>query len=704
MIKRRVKARPKSTTYTGYFVELDLSKIYNELDNISLIKFFIKMKRQLTSILLFSALLVGGASTFVSCTDNESDSAYDTSVSQIAKLTELNKWLGELKETNPDLASAIDARIQANMEVIKDGVYADRERIEAAIQGSEAYQNLQGQVNGVDSRVSALERLRLTDSIAAKKITDALNQRLDSVHGSLNEALNILLEQKLDGITVNATENPVTGYWNASFTGLNLKLASSFYGVAAEGTEEWGGVIEPDSVLGKGGNAGYLYVSLNPTEIDPSLVKVELVNSQGEPAKGFKLGDIDNTDKVLTFGTKAATVSANGFYQVPVIASDPQNDGVEFDKGALAAAAKNALNELRNPKSNDLDLSLIASALYKNIPVLTAYGVKAEYYLYNPDTKNLELKKTVKHAVSDYDIAAFAVKPVSYKFLKDNATLDKLSDWAVENFRLPSLSSKLNKFADALDVKVSLSEDKQKVNVYTIVALTDVTADQDPATKSVWFYNNGVRIDGSEIKNVSDFKKIVSKEDGNTQNVYKITTTDNTIAEVISELNTQIAGKLEPIKNDINKVGDKWENVIAKVNPLLSKVASKIGSANKLLQPTILYKDQNGNPNTLSTIGGRLGTRFVGTGATTLYATSWTAELFAPAYKKSISVKADKAENEGGATVTLTNGKSAAEPFDGSINKVIFNATKAGEYTIVYKAIDYSGVEADDKIFHVVVK
>lgn len=661
------------------------------------------MKRQLTSILLFSALLVGGASTFVSCTDNESDSAYDTSVSQIAKLTELNKWLGELKETNPDLASAIDARIQANMEVIKDGVYADRERIEAAIQGSEAYQNLQGQVNGVDSRVSALERLRLTDSIAAKKITDALNQRLDSVHGSLNEVLNILLEQKLDGITVNATENPVTGYWNASFTGLNLKLASSFYGVAAEGTEDWGGVIEPDSVLGKGGNAGYLYVSLNPTEIDPSLVKVELVNSQGEPAKGFKLGDIDNTDKVLTFGTKAATVSANGFYQVPVIASDPQNDGVEFDKGALAAAAKNALNELRNPKSNDLDLSLIASALYKNIPVLTAYGVKAEYYLYNPDTKNLELKKTVKHAVSDYDIAAFAVKPVSYNFLKDNATLDKLSDWAVENFRLPSLSSKLNKFADALDVKVSLSEDKQKVNVYTIVALTDVTADQDPATKSVWFYKNGVRIDGSEIKNVSDFKKIVSKEDGNTQNVYKITTTDNTIAEVISELNTQIAGKLEPIKNDINKVGDKWENVIAKVNPLLSKVASKIGSANKLLQPTILYKDQNGNPNTLSTIGGRLGTRFVGTGATTLYATSWTAELFAPAYKKSISVKADKAENKGGATVTLTNGKSAAEPFDGSNNKVIFNATKAGEYTIFYKAIDYSGLEAD-KIFHVVVK
>lgn len=665
------------------------------------------MKRQLTSILLFSALLVGGASTFVSCTDHESDSAYDTSVSQIAKLTELNKWLGELKETNPDLASAIDARIQANMDVIKDGVYADKERFEAAIQGSEAYQNLKGDVEGVDSRVSALERLRLTDSIAAKNITDALNHRLDSVSGSLNDVLNILLKPELTGITVNATENPVTGYWNASFIGLNMKLASSFYGIAAEGNEDWG--VKANQVLGKGGNAGYLYVTLNQTDVDPSLVKVELVNSQGEPAKGFKLGSIENTNKVLTFGTRAASVHTQGFYQVPVIASDPQNDGVEFDKGALAAAAKNVLNELRNPKENDLDLSKIASALYKNIPELTAYSVKAKYYLYNPDTKNLELKEIVKQVTSDYDIAAVAVKPVSFNFLKDNATLDKLSGWAVENFRLPSLSSKLNKFADALDVKVSLSEDKQKVNVYTVVALMDVTAQQDPTTKSVWFYDkNGVKIDGSEIKNaevslVTTTPLNVEKPNGTTeahiQNVYKITTTDSTIADIVDELNTQIAGKLQPIKNDINKVGDKWENVIAKVNPLLKKVASKIGSANKLLQPTILYVDQNGNPNTLSTIGGRLGTRFVGTGATTLYPTSWTAELLAPAYKKQIFVKEPGAE-------ILVNGKATkeGETFDGSLNKVIFNATKGNTtYTIVYKAIDYSGVEVE-KTFYVNVK
>lgn len=660
------------------------------------------MKRQLTSILLFSALLVGGASTFVSCTDHESDSAYDTSVSQIAKLTELNKWLGELKETNPDLASAIDARIQANMNVIKDGVFADTARVNAAIQGSQAYKNLKGQVDGVDARVSALERLRLTDSIAAKKITDALDHRLDSVSGSLSNALNILLEQKLDGITVNATENPVTGYWNASFTGLNLKLASSFYGVAAEGNEDWG--VKTNQVLGKDGNAGYLYVSLNPTEIDPSLVKVELVNSQGEPAKGFKLRDIDNTDKVLTFGTKAASLSANGFYQVPVIASDPQNDGVEFDKGALAAAAKNALNELRNPKSNDLDLSLIASALYKNIPVLTAYGVKAEYYLYNPDTKKLELKKTVKHAVSDYDIAAFAVKPVSYNFLKDNATLDKLSDWAVENFRLPSLSSKLDKVIDAIKVE-KMTVNNSTVNVVSILAATNVDVKVENGYLVFTNTTNNTAVGNIKLDAPTTVKTVgapIEVATGKYQQVYQITSTIDPITKVLDEVVDNVNGQLQPIKDVLSKTGSKWENVIAKVNPLLQKVSSKIGSVNKFLQPTILYVDKNGNPNTLSTIGGRLATRFVGTGATTLYATSWTAELFAPAYKKAISVETENGTpvDEKIASVTLADGTSAAEPFDGSINKVIFNATKAGTYTIVYKAIDYSGVEKE-KTFNV---
>ncbi len=683
------------------------------------------MKRQLTSILLFSALLVGGASTFVSCTDHESDSAYNTSISladaiaqQKDSLTRLNAWLGELKTKNPSLAAAIDARIKENHDAIKDLLDKDfvtYGKLNADIQGSKAYTD-----SLVKSEITAVEKLRATDSAAYARMDSVLNTKIvalgtkvDSLHmdvtssitkmkEEMNKALDFLVNKNLSNIAINATENPVTGYWNAAFLGSQLNLVSSFYGVAAEGSEDWG--IDANEVIGKKGNAGYIYVSLNPTELDPSLVQVELVNSQGEPAKGFKLGAIENTDKVLTYGyTRAA--SKNGFYQIPVIADDPQNDDYALDKGSLKEAAKTVLGELKDHNGNDFDLSKVAAALYKNNlnNKLTAYTVKATYYLYDAETGKM-VKKT--QVAPTYNLAAFAVKPLSFNFLKDNANLDKLSGWAVENFRLPSLSSRLNKFADALDVKVTLSEDKQKVNVYTVVALMDVTAKKDETTGSVWFYDkNGAKIAGSEIKNAEvslvttttlNVETITGTE-SHDQHVYKITTTDDTIAKVIEELNTQLADKLEPIKNNINKVGDKWDNVISKVNPLLKKVASKIGSANKLLQPTILYIDQNGNPNTLSTIGGRLGTRFVGTGSTTLYATSWTAELLAPAYKKSISVLED------GATVTLTDGTSAAKPFDGSVNKVIFKATKARTYTIVYKAVDYSGVEVE-KTFYVNVK
>ena len=666
------------------------------------------MKRQLTSILLFSALLVGGASTFVSCTDHESDSAYNTSISladaiaqQKSDLTNLNEWLGELKKKQPSLADAIDARIKANLEAMDKGAISELGQyatLDAAIQGSRAYTDLNKKV---DDHIKAIEDLRKSDLEAAKKFTDELNERLENIEGSVQDlqdrydmAFDFLMNKKLDNIAINATENPVTGYWNAAFLGSQLNLASSFYGVAVQGHKNW---CEANDVLGKGGNAGYLYVSLNPTELDPSLVKVELVNSQGEPAKGFELGDIESTDKVLTFGYTRAT-SKNGFYQIPVIASDPQNDDIALDKGSLKEAAQNILAELKDPKGNDFDLTKVAAALYKNNlnNKLQAYTVKASYYLFNPETGKLELK----HAVAPtYNVAAFAVKPLSFNFGKDNQYLDKLSDWAVENFRLPSLSSKLDKVIDALNVEISYDK-ADEFYTYSVITPNGLFCQQDG--NDVVIYGQGTNIDNGQlvdgelyrIKNATVEKKFVSTGGTAAEFVFVIKTKDSTIADLLASANKQIAGKLQPIKDVLSKTGSKWENVTAKVNPLLKKVASKIGSANKLLQPTILYMDKNNNPNTLSTLGGRLGTRFVGTGATTLYATSWTAELLAPAYKKSISVKGD------GATVTLADGTSAAEPFDGSINKVIFNATKPGPYTIVYKALDYSGVLVE-KTFNV---
>lgn len=667
------------------------------------------MKRQLTSILLFSALLVGGASTFVSCTDNESDSAYNTSVSladaiakQKSDLKGLNDWLGKLKEEKPSLADAIDARIKANLEAMDKGAISELGQyatLDAAIQGSKAYTDLNKKV---DDHIKAIEDLRKSDLEAAKKFTDELNERLENIEGSVQDlqdrydmAFDFLMNKKLDNIAINATENPVTGYWNAAFLGSQLNLASSFYGVAVQGRKNW---CEANDVLGKGGNAGYLYVSLNPTEIDPSLVKVELVNSQGESAKGFKLGDIEKTDKVLTFGYSRAA-SKNGFYQIPVIASDPQNDDIALDKGSLKEAAQNILAELKDHKGNDFDLTKVAAALYKNNlnNKLQAYTVKASYYLFNPETGKLELK----HAVGQYNVAAFAVKPLSFNFGKDNQYLDKIGA-KLSTFVIPSLSSKLAKYINAIDFKVEYDGAKQ-IDVYTIFATSQFECEQvgdnvivkgwerNPETGYWEYKEDGIYT----IKNAT-----VEKVGEDYEKVYVIKTTDKTVENLLTSINDQIAGKLTDVKNDINKVVNKWDNLIAKVNPLLNKIGSKFGSANQLLQPTILYKDQNGNPNTLSTLHGRLGTRFVGRGETTLYPTSWTAELLAPAYAKKVYVEG----NPEGAKI-IVNGvvQTKDTQFDGAINSVTFKATAAGTYTIHYDAVDYSG-EVEEKTYSVVVK
>lgn len=686
------------------------------------------MKRQLTSILLFSALLVGGASTFVSCTDHESDSAYNTSISladaiakQKSDLTDLNLWLGNLKEENPSLAKAIDARIEANLKAMDKGAISELGQyatLDAAIQGSQVYKDLNMKV---DDHIRAIENLRKEDEKAAKMFTEDLNERLEQIEGSVSgeaearkkvqavydQAFDYLVNKNLTSIAINATENPVLGYYNAAFLGSKLNLVSSFYGTAAQSNQDWD--ITPGEFLNNG-DAGKIYITLNPNEIDPECITdLKLVDSQGNEAKGFKLGDIQTTDRVLTYGfTKAA--SANGFYEVPVLATDPANDDFSLNKGELKEAAKNIIAKLQNPKESNLNLSQIATTLYRSVNnQLKAYTVKATYYLYDPTVTNEDGTKGAlveKHQVAPtYDMAAFAVKPLSFNTLKDNQSLKNLG-LALDKYMIPTLSDKLGKFMDALDVQVELSEDKKNLNVYTIVALADVTVQYDNATKKAWFEKNGAPIAGSEIKNVTEVKEITSTdlEGGHVQKVYKIKTTDSTIADVVAELNKQLNTKLQPVKDAIQNAANKWDSAIQPVNTLLHKINAKIGNVNELLQPTLLYKNSNtGDWNTLSTLGGRLGTRMTGTGSTVLVATSWTGELLAPAYKKSVYVKGNPSE----AKVTLMDGTTPAKKIAGSTQKVLFTATPAAKgksYTIVYEAVDYSGVSAAKKEYHITVE
>ena len=694
------------------------------------------MKRQLTSILLFSALLVGGASTFVSCTDHESDSAYNTSISladaiakQKAELTKLNSDLERKHDADKE---ALSRRIEANENALNNGALSELGQyatLDLAIQQTMFYTN---EFKDVKDDILALEQFREDYPKEAKQVTDALENKFKTLdkkvsdeataQQALNEAYNTafdyLINKNLQNIAINATENPVLGYYNAAFLGSKLNLVSSFYGTAAQKKTDWG--IAKDDFLNNG-DAGKIYITLNPNEIDPECITdLKLVDSQGNEAKGFKLGDeegnlIKTTDKVLTYGfTKAA--SANGFYEVPVRATDPANDDFSLNKGELKEAAKNVIAKLQNPKESNLNLSQIATTLYRSVNnQLKAYTVKASYVLYDP-TQPVEKRFVVKSQVAPtYDMAAFAVKPLSFNTLKDNQKLKNLG-LALDKYMLPTLSDKLGKFMDALDFQIS-NEDGKQIKMYSMLSSKNVRC---------WEEGNDVIISNSNgetytLKNTkiardlsswnlnTEVYKYVPEWGGYTytdpavgeyERLFVFETTDNTIDELIGSINDQIGTQLQPVKDAITNAATKWDNAITPVNNLLHKINAKIGNVNELLQPTMLYKSTKTNSwNTLSTLKGKLGTRMTGiNGSTVLVATSWTGELLAPAYKKSVYVK------EPGANVTLMDGKTSAKtPFSGSTQKVLFTATAKGNYTIVYEAVDYSGVSAK-KEYHITVE
>ncbi len=701
------------------------------------------MKRQLTSILLFSALLVGGASTFVSCTDHESDSAYNTSISladaiakQKAELTKLNSDLEKKHDTDK---KALEDRIKANEKALDNGALSELGQyatLDLAIQQTKFYTK---EFKDVKDDILALEKFREDYPKEAKKITDALEKKFkeldkkvsdeaeaqEKLNEAYNTAFDYLINKNLQNIAINATENPVLGYYNAAFLGSKLNLVSSFYGTAAAQNQDWD--ITKGEFLNNG-DAGKIYITLNPNEIDPECITdLKLVDSQGNEAKGFKLGDIQTTDRVLTYGfTKAA--SANGFYEVPVLATDPANDDFSLNKGELKEAAKNVIAKLQNPKESNLNLSQIATTLYRSVNnQLKAYTVKASYVLYDP-TQPVEKRFVVKSQVAPtYDMAAFAVKPLSFNTLKDNQKLKNLG-LALDKYMLPTLSGKLGEFMDALDFQIK-NEDGKQIKAYSfITTTTNSFYCVEDGNDVVIIDRNGnekQRIPNSRLanslygwyENWAIYKRVPIEtpwgeswtyqrqdmEVDQHENIYVIETTDNTIDELIGSINEQIGTQLQPVKDAITNAADKWDNAITPVNNLLHKINAHISDVNQLLQPTMLYKSTKTNSwNTLSTLKGKLGTRMTGTGSTVLVATSWTGELLAPAYKKSVYVKGNPAE----AKVTLMDGTTPAKKIAGSTQKVLFTTTAAAKgknFTIVYEAVDYSGISVK-KEYHITVE
>ena len=561
------------------------------------------MKRQLTSILLFSALLVGGASTFVSCTDHESDSAYNTSIS----LADAIKQLDALKLANQQL--------QANIDDLKSDVATNKDKI------------------------AALEAQVAANKAAIENLNGTWTEKFQKLNTQLNESIGAL------GNRATALEEAVDKI-NGQLPAELAKLNQAIQDIAELKTKS--------------------------KEVDELQKKLDELN---EKLYGKLAGEGDiNTLK----------------------------DAIDTINGQLKEAAKYVLAKLQDPKSTSLNLSGLASALYSNLNnQLTAYGVQASWK--QKDQNGNEVEKVV---TSEIKLAAFAVKPLSFDFLANNSKLDNLS---LDRFMLPTNLSEKQKGISGLDFNNIIDPSTGKtIEVATVVAVPGVKIVANGTDLDIIQISDGKKL--NTIKNAyivssekasKDISIEVNGETGSTTldtYIYQIKVKDDTMKDLITDLNKNLSTTLGPVKTALdwaNTLAGKYDQNVATVNNLIKKVEGVIKNVNKFLQPAIMFKADNGSWNFVST-GSHFATSFVGVGATPLVATSYTAELLAPAYKKQLYVK------EAGAEI-LVNGKATKSAFNGQIQKVVFNASKAGNYTIVYKAIDYSG-KVVEKNFYVTVK
>ena len=561
------------------------------------------MKRQLTSILLFSALLMGGASTFVSCTDHESNNAYNASISIADAVA---KQIDALKLANQQL--------QANIDDLKSDVVTNKDKIAA----------LEAQVA---ANKAAIENLNGTWTEKFQKLNTQLNESIGAL-GNMATAL----EEAVDKI-------------NGQLPAELAKLNQAIQDIAELKTKS--------------------------KEVDELQKKLDELN---EKLYGKLAGEGDiNTLK----------------------------DAIDTINGQLKEAAKNVLAKLQDPKSTSLNLSGLASALYSNLNnQLTAYGVQASWK--QKDQNGNEVEKVV---TSEIKLAAFAVKPLSFDFLANNSKLDNLS---LDRFMLPTNLSEKLKGISGLDFNHIIDPSTGKtIEVATIVAVPGVKIVPNGNDLDIIQISDGKVLNTIKNASIEGEEKEVNKDisiEGSTGSaalttyIYQIKVKDDTMKDLIADLNKNLSTTLGPVKTALdwaNTFAGKYDQNVATVNNLIKKVEGVIKNVNKYLQPAIMFKADNGSWNFVST-GSHFATSFVGVGATPLVATSYTAELLAPAYKKQLYVK------EAGAEI-LVNGKATKSAFNGQIQKVVFNASKAGNYTIVYKAIDYSG-KVVEKNFYVTVK
>ena len=338
----------------------------------------------------------------------------------------------------------------------------------------------QGLISGLDTRVGDLEDAMtellettipgITDRLTALEgRVGTLETKVNELDTKVNKLVQDLeklqndLQKMITGIIVQGTENPVIGYLNTPLD-VRSTLLGVYYGEAAsdwqfpsknsahyarnvefemlesnytrikeilgESTfgQESGGAGETLVTLGEDGteegNAGTLYLTVNPANVDFVGAALKLHDSQDNELD--ILSPLQKSDRLLTMSyTRSAD---NGFYEAAATISADQVENMKFevDMENLQEDVKGMFKDFSDVYSIcDFGANIINS-LKTQLP---AYAVMASWQDESSakeatDTENAK-EGTIHKLYSQYNIGAMAVKPLSFSFLQDVKLIDK---------------------------------------------------------------------------------------------------------------------------------------------------------------------------------------------------------------------------------------------------------------------------------------
>ena len=582
------------------------------------------MKKKIINGLMMVALIAATSASFVSCKDTNEDELFQLK-------NQLNQDVDNLQDQIDDLGNTY-AKI-SDVNAVKDSLNA-----------------LKGRVNGIDTNLAT----------AQQDIKD-LQADINDFRATLEDAFKKLVYD----VELSGVYNNMTGSIN--IPGFEPKMLINNYGIAdndgsfpksdlfkGEKLEWVANDVLGAGELGNPGFAGYIYANINryfedlpmKSTLQDGIFDFTIATTDGIDVPGLNVTNTDENGKattdVLRWGWTRDAENNVYKFRVDYIGDDASSYApVKIDLSKFKADIKQVWQD-RNKYSGTSKQALgrLVADLYYNLATKD----------YNMNKYLLKVKWTedstkLNHIVtSEAELVFAAIKPLFF-FNSGQALGETVSGKIGKVNNLIDRSEKLwNKIFNKIKKQLpNLNPDQIKL----IMAGDNLKIDDD----GEW-YILATPVGGGAAQKVI-------------------------LTDIIEPLNTDLVtvkdmlGKAQKMVDKLNgKTITNWvEKFTNKFDQLIKN------NADQMLQPVLLAIDKNGNVNRVS---GIKAAPYEAEGEVRLEATTYTAELFAPAYVKFVGCK--DIDADGFNELNFSNSKVLK-----------FTPEKGKLYEIVYEAADYSG-------------